>query len=75
MLNRVGKPAAGQSRTEAVLSTTDQNLTAAESALYPEEIVSRAKEASLSLRDKIPEVLGAQAHLHPDHVFELVRSD
>jgi hypothetical protein len=74
LLARAGEKKASQSLTEAVLSTTDQNLAAAESALYPEEITARAKEASLSMRDRMPEVFGAQAHLQPDQVFRLISS-
>jgi len=72
MLGHVEEEMAEQSMTEAVLSTMNQNLAAAESALYPEEIMSRAREASLSLQDRMLEAYGAHAHLQPDQVFKLV---
>ncbi len=71
MLERTQGERSRQSRTEAILSTTDQNLAAAESAFYPQEIMSRAKEASFSLRDRMPEAFTAQAHLRPDQVYGL----
>jgi hypothetical protein len=71
MLNKIEAYEEEQSRTEAVLSTIGQNLAAAESALYPEETMSRAMDASLSLRGAMLGALGAQAHLNPDDVFLL----
>ncbi|MCK4655468.1 MAG: hypothetical protein KAT85_00500 [candidate division Zixibacteria bacterium] len=71
MLSQIKEEEAEQSRTEAVLSTIGQNLAAAESAFYPEETISRAREVSLALRDTILGALGAQAHLNPDDVFML----
>jgi hypothetical protein len=71
MLSQIEDEEAEQSRTEAVLSTIGQNLAAAESAFYPEETMSRAREVSLSLRNTMLGALGAQAHLNPDDVFML----
>ena len=71
MLSKIEEEEAEQSRTEAVLSTIGQNLAAAESALYPEETMSRAREASLSLRDAMLGASGAHGHLIPDDVFVL----
>ena len=61
-----------QSRTEAVLDTTDQNLAAAESAFYPEEIVNRATEVAHKIREKMIEAYDAQSHLEPDEVYKLL---
>jgi len=60
------------SRTEATLNTAEQNLAAAESAFYPEEILDRAKEVATSLRERMAEAFGAQGNLKPDDVFKLV---
>jgi hypothetical protein len=70
MLSKIEEEEAEQSRTEAVLSTIGQNLAAAESAFYPEETMSRAREASLSLQDAMLGS-GAHRHLNPDDVFML----
>ena len=71
MLSKIEEEEAEQSRTEAVLSIIGQNLAAAESAFYPEETMSRAREASISLRNTMLGALGAQSHLNPDDVFML----
>ena len=71
MLSQIEEEEAEQSRTEAVLLTIGQNLAAAESAFYPEETVSRAREVSLNLRNTMLGALGAQSHLNPDDVFML----
>lgn len=71
ILEHAGIKKPEQSAAEAILSTADQNLAAAESTLYPQEIMSRAKEASMNVRDRILEAFGAQAHLLPEHVFKL----
>lgn len=71
MLSQIEEQEAEQSRTEAVLLTIGQNLAAAESAFYPEETMSRAREVSISLRNTMLGALGAQAHLNRDDVFML----
>ncbi len=58
--------------TEANLSNAEQNLAAAESAFYPEEIVDRAKEVAQQLYEQMSETLGAHGTLKPDEVFKLI---
>lgn len=60
------------SMTEAVLGTAEQNLAAAESTIFPEEIVSRAKEVATMVRERLAEAFPAQGRLQPDEVFKLV---
>ncbi len=61
-----------KSVTEANLSNAQQNLAAAESAIYPEEIVDRAKEVAQQLYEKMSEALGVHGTLKPDEVFKLI---
>ncbi len=58
--------------TEAKLSNAEQNLAAAESAFYPEEIVDRAKEVAQQLYEQMSDTLGAHGTLKPDEVFKLI---
>jgi len=60
------------SMTEAALGTAEQNLAAAESTIFPEEIVSRAKEVATMVRERLEEAFPAQGRLQPDEVFKLI---
>ena len=58
--------------TEANLSNAQQNLAAAESAFYPEEIVDRAKEVARQLAEQMAETPSTHGTLQPDEVFKLI---
>lgn len=61
-----------QSATEAALSTAEQNLAAAESAFYPEEIVDRARSVAGTLRGQMQGVAQAQGKVVPEDVLKLL---
>jgi hypothetical protein len=58
--------------TEAKLSNAEQNLAAAESAFYPEEIMDRAKEVARQLYEQMSDTPGTHGTLQPDEVFKLI---
>ncbi len=68
---RTDKPHS-QSATEAALSTAEQNLAAAESAFYPEEIVDRARSVAGTLRGQMQNVAQAQGKVVPEDVLKLL---
>ena len=61
-----------ESMTEAALSTADQNLAAAESTIYPEKILERAKEVAQILREGLTDAPEVQKSLKPEDVLGLI---
>ncbi|MBU1317980.1 MAG: hypothetical protein KKG33_04685 [candidate division Zixibacteria bacterium] len=61
-----------ESKTEAALSTAGQNMAAAESTIYPEEILARAKEVARSLREEFMDAPELRRSLKPEEVLGLI---
>jgi len=61
-----------ESKTEAALSTADQNMAAAESTIYPEEILARAKEVARSMREGLMDAPELRRSLKPEEVLGLI---
>jgi len=61
-----------RSATEAALSTAEQNLAAAESVFYPDEVVDRAHQVSETLTGQMQNVARAQGRVVPEDVLKLI---
>lgn len=61
-----------ESRTEAALSTADQNMAAAQSTVYPDEILARAKQVAERLREGTLDTPHLKRTLKPEEVLGLI---